>query len=733
MYCFLRILFALWLSACLAVSAQSLLVAPTDSLVRIDGVLTESVWQRANTATNFTQNFPNDTLPAYNRTDVRMTYDQGHLYVAVVCYDKNRQKRFVASSLRRDWEWDLNDNFTVYLDPFGDRTNGFTFNVTPLGVEREGQIFKGEEVAPEWDNKWRSAVKVFPDRWQGEMMIPLKSIRYRRNTTWMLMNFARHDLKNNQRTSWRRVPIAYRISSLAFADTVRFTTPLPNAGPNISLIPYINGRFDDNRGEAGPTLGNQRQLGGGIGFDAKVALTPSLNLDLTVNPDFSQVEVDQQVTNLDRFEIFFPERRQFFVENNDLFANLGFTNSRPFFSRRIGIGRDTATGVIVQNPILYGARLSGKLDRNWRIGLLNTQTARQSSRGITPQNYTVGIVQRQVFNRSNVTGFFINRDEASTAPGVSRYTRVAGAEFNLLTADNRWSGKLWAHKAFRDDLTGKATKSAAHGALLTYTSRNLTLEWAHEYIGAQYTINDVGYVARRGQWGFFPQGGYTFYPEKSRWLVSHGPGFEFRIYRGLDGRLLDRQLDVYYAFSLKNTTEFGGGMYDYYTYLFAPFDPTNLDGRQLAAGTNYRTRGGFWFLNTDRRKLLTLQIEGWTGRYFNGTNFNLAPVLSYRFQPYGSLGIAAEHNNIRLPEPYNSAKLWLVGPRLDLTFSRKLFWTTFAQFNNQTSNTLLNTRLQWRYAPVSDLFVVYQENYFPGSFRSKNRTLVVKLSYWLNV
>ncbi|MGF7214279.1 hypothetical protein GGR92_000419 [Spirosoma lacussanchae] len=708
--------------------SQSLLVSPTDTLVRLDGELTESVWQRAAVAGQFTQNFPNDTLPALNRTEVRLTYDQNNLYVGVVCFDQNRNKRFVASSLRRDWEWDLNDNFTLYIDPFGDRTNGFTFNVTPLGVEREGQLFNGERVATEWDNKWRSFVKVYPDRWQAELMIPFKSIRYRQNSNWFLMNFARHDLKNNQRASWRRVPIAYRISALAFADTVRFSTPLPRVGTNISLIPYVSGRIDDYRGEGGAY-----KPGSNAGFDAKVAVTPALNLDLTVNPDFSQVEVDQQVTNLDRFEIFFPERRQFFLENNDLFANLGFEQSRPFFSRRIGIGRDTSTGVTVQNPILYGLRLSGKVDKNWRIGLLNTQTARQSSRGISPQNYTVGVVQRQVLGRSNLVGFFINRDASSVTPGLSRYTRIGGVEFNLLTADNRWAGKVWGHKAFQEGQAVNTTQDAAHGLLLTYTSRNLMLEWSHEYIGARYNINDVGYVARRGQWGFFPKGGYTFYSRQQGGLVSHGPGFETRFYRDLTGRLLDRELNLFYSFALRNTTEFGGGFYSYYTYLFSAFDPTNLDGKALPAGTDYRIKGGFWFLNTDRRKLLTLQVEGWTGGYFNGTNFNVAPTLNYRFQPYGSFGITAEHNNIRLPAPYSSASFWLVGPRLDLTFSRRVFLTTFAQFNNQTNNTLLNTRLQWRYAPVSDLFVVYQENYVPGSFQSKNRTLVLKLSYWLNL
>ena len=713
--------------------AQTLPVSSTDSLIRVDGLLTESVWQRAEAATDFIQNFPNDTARALNNTVVKMTYDQRALYVSVVCYDKNRDKRFIASSLQRDWEWDQNDNFTVYIDPFGDRINGFTFNVTPLGVEREGQMFNGERVAPEWDNKWRSAVQVFPDRWQAELMIPFKSIRYRKSSTYFLMNFARHDLKNNQRTAWRRVPVAYRISALAFADTIRFATPLPDAGPNISLIPYVSSRFIDQRNEGG-----KQEFTPGAGFDAKIGITPSLNLDLTVNPDFSQVEADQQVTNLSRFEISYPERRQFFIENQDLFANFGFRNSRPFFSRRIGISRDTNTGVIVQNPLLYGARLSGKLDKNWRIGILNTQTARQQSRGIPGENYTVGVLQRQIFGRSNISALLMNRSEIGGNEPENRFTRLAGLEYNLQTADNRWSGKVFYHQVFRpQEAARQPTRTAeanAHGLNLTYTSRNLTLTWEHEYIGRNYRVNDIGYAPRLGYWKFAPEIQTTFYVKGERAIISHGPFAEATIFRNLDGGLLtDREINAGYSVQFRNTAKSGLGAYNNYTYLFFEFDPTNSDGRELPANTAYTQQGVFGFFNSDRRKLLNVQLEGYSGGYFNGKNTSLTAQVQYRFQPFGSFGLTGEYNNIRLPEPYTSAQYLLLGPRLDVTFSRKLFVTTFMQFNNQTDNINLNARLQWRYAPVSDLFVVYTENYLPGAFGSKNRALVLKLSYWLNV
>lgn len=729
------IIFLLPFFAC----AQTLRVAPTDSVVHLDGLLTEGIWQRAEIAGNFIQNFPNDTARAYNDTQVRMTFDEKHLYVSVVCYDKNPEKRFTATSLKRDFQWDQNDNFTVYIDPFGDRINGFTFNVTPYGVEREGQMYNGERVAAEWDNKWRSAVKVFSDRWQAELVIPFKSFRYRKGSSWFLMNFARHDLKNNQRTNWRRVPVAYSPSALAFADTVRFTRPLPDPGPNISLIPYISSRYSDDLGEPGE-LGGKRTFKQGIGFDAKIGITPSLNLDLTVNPDFSNVEADQQVTNLSRFEIFYPERRQFFIENQDLFASFGFERNRPFFSRRIGISYDTTTGVIVQNPLLYGARLSGKVGKDWRVGLLNTQTADQPERGITGQNYTVAVVQRQIFGRSNISAILVNRQATGTVPDSLRYTRLAGLEYKLQTDDNRWSGKLFYTRAFRADQPGEQRNGTdiqqdayTHGGSLTYASRNLTATWTHEYVGQQYKINDLGFVNRQGYWRLTPELAGTFYVPGNRKLISHGPFTDLMLVRNKDGRLTDREWNIGYNVQFRSTAEGGLGYYAYYTYLFFAYDPTNSDGRELPEGSGYATQGLFGFFNTDKRKLFNATFEGYSGGYFNGQNTNFTAQVQYRFQPYGSVSVYSEYNNIRLPEPYKSAQYLLVGPRLDVTFSRKVFWSTTVQVNSQTDNTLLNTRLQWRYAPVSDLFVVYQENYFPGSLTSKNRALVVKLSYWFNV
>jgi hypothetical protein len=701
---------------------KELLVYQNDSTVHLDGILSESIWKKAEIAGDFFLNYPNDTTFATLQTQVRLTYDHHNFYLAIICED-DKSKPFTISSLRRDFEWDLNDNISIYLDPFSDGINGFAFTFNPMGVQREGMLFNGQNVAAEWDNKWELVVKRYDSQWIAEIAIPFKTLRYNNGTSSWRMNFARNDLKNNQRSSWVPVPIAYWVSSLAFTGKINFENPLPHPGVNLSVIPYITGSTAKNHVENTPIVNKAN-----AGFDAKVAVTPALNLDLTINPDFSQVEVDQQVTNLDRFELFFPERRQFFLENNDLFGQFGFNGLRPFFSRRIGIGRDTLTNLIIQNPILYGARLSGKLDKNWRVGLLNMQTAKNDAAGIKSQNFTVATFQRQVFSRSNIAGIFVNRSRFHDESD-SRFTRLAGLEYNLQSADNKWTGKLFFHKSFSPN-NPKGT--LAQGANLQYQSRNLRLLWYNEYVGENFNINDIGFVRRNGHWRFAPEVELTFYTKNSKSLVNHGLGVETSIYTDLKGQLNDRNIEAYYYFNFLNTINIAVGYYNYYTRLFFGFDPTNSGGVELPKGSEYQTHGVFAGYTSDTRKRFTYGFEGWTGQYFNGTNFSVSPFVSYRFQPYGAFRIGAEYNDIRLPAPYSSAKFWLISPRLDLSFTRSLFLTTFLQYNEQSENVNINARFQWRFKPVSDLFIVYSDNYFPD-FKVKSRSLVIKLSYWLNI
>ena len=369
-------------------------VRRTTETITIDGKLDEATWQQTDKADNFIQNFPTDSLLATSQTEVMITFDDDFLYVGGICHDKS-EKEHIVQSLKRDFDWPLNENIGLMFDTFNDYNTGFSFGLSALGVQREGLVAPSNDrtVNTDWDCKWYSAVNDEEDKWTFEMAIPFKSIRFNStNRTWNLV-IIRLDLKNNERTVWTPVPQGMRMSSFNFGGRINFEDELPKSGTNISFIPFITGSVGKNFEDREPT-----ETTGAVGFDAKIAVTSSLNLDLTVNPDFSQVDVDEQVTNLDRFEIFFPERRQFFLENNDLFGQNGFPPARPFFSRRIGIA---SSDMIIngvdstkygQVPIIYGARLSGKVGNNWRIGALNMLTNQNVELGLPKQMYNVGVL-----------------------------------------------------------------------------------------------------------------------------------------------------------------------------------------------------------------------------------------------------------------------------------------------------------------------------------------------------
>jgi hypothetical protein len=450
----IRWLFLLLLAPWMNLSAQpgaqkTLLVQRAEGEIKIDGDLSEPDWQKADVARGFWQNFPSDTMAARARTEVKITYDKRFLYVGAVCYNPPQKEKYVIQSLRRDFDGSGLDEFGVNLDPFNDQTNGFSFATNPYSVQREALITNGgggrdgENVS--WDNKWFVKTIRHPNHWTVEMAIPFKTLRFKEGLGEWNLNFYRQDNTDNERSAWVAIPQQFGTNSLAYVGKLAWDQAPQKSGPNVALIPYVTGGvtrdFEDDEQTSNHWV---RNLGG----DAKVGVTSSLNLDLTFNPDFSQVEVDRQVTNLDRFEIFFPERRQFFLENSDLFSSFGSRNVRPFFSRRIGVAIDTSTGQNIQNPLYFGARLSGKVNRDWRVGLMSVQAAPDSAIGLGSVNYSVAAVQRRVFQRSNIAGLLINKqgwDQLGKGDETD-FNRVAGLEYNLASKSDQWTGKVFYHR-----------------------------------------------------------------------------------------------------------------------------------------------------------------------------------------------------------------------------------------------------------------------------------------------
>ncbi|WP_438839594.1 DUF5916 domain-containing protein [Algoriphagus aestuariicola] len=690
------------------------------SPVIIDGVMDEKAWEDAEVATDFFMITPMDTSFAQVKTDVRMSYDTDHLYLLVVNHHA-LPGPYMVESLRRDFSFGKNDNFLLFMDPFDDLTNGFSFGANAAGAQWDGQMYNGGSVDLSWDNKWVSKVKNYEDKWIFEAAIPFKSIRYKKGISEWGINFSRLDLKTTEKSGWAPVPRQFPSASLAYTGTLVWDNPPPDPGANISIIPYALGGISKDFQNEGST-----ETRGEVGVDAKIALTSSLNLDLTVNPDFSQVEVDRQVTNLDRFELFFPERRQFFLENGDLFAGFGYTTIRPFFSRRIGLNA----------PIQFGARLSGKLNKDWRIGAMNMQTGDVKETELPSQNFTVMAIQRQVGARSNIGAIFVNKqslnynpDPNSENPVYSQFNRNVGLEYNLASANNIWTGKAMLLQSFGPDNTGNGF---VHAANLKYAAGNLTWSWQHEYVSENYTA-EVGYVPRRGYYKVNPFVGYRWFP-KSQKILSHGPDASSTLFYNTKGVHTDNNSFISYNVRFRSQSNLATYLIYDFVKLQAPFDPTNSGNEKLPVGSDHYAFSWRTEYVSKPQSVFTYGFSTRMGGYYaDGELYTLTTDLGYRFQPYVSLALSTTYNKIVLSEPWGTTDYLLVGPRIDVTMTNTLFFTAFIQYNEQIDNINLNTRFQWRFKPASDIYIVYTDNYLPDPFNVKNRSLVLKFTYWWNL
>jgi hypothetical protein len=698
--------------------------------IKVDGKIEESEWFSGLPAKDFWSQFPNDTTLCQVQTEIYMAYDENTLFVAAKCYSTG--KKYVIPSLRRDFRAGGNDNLTLVFDPFNDRTNAFVFGMNPMGVMREALIANGGRESADfnesWDNKWNGASVIEDGYWSCELAIPFSSIRYREGSQDWNFNSYRFDTQTNTRSTWNHIPQNQIIMSLAYMGNIHFEKPLEKPGSKVSIIPYLTGGVTKDYQANTPANSNFN-----AGADAKVAITPALNLDLTVNPDFSQVEVDRQVINLDRFEIFFPERRQFFLENADLFASFGSARINPFFSRRIGIGRDSS-GLVVQTPIAYGARLSGKLNDDWRAGLLNMQSMQGGKDGIPNANFSVAAVQRKVFSRSNVGLIFANKESFSQQENIevpSPYNRVLGLDYNLASSDNKWVGKAFYHQVFSPDKSIKASEKFAHGAFLEYRDRPHAFRWDHQWVKDGFNP-EIGFVPRRDFFRMAPSAEFFFYPQ-NKWVNQFSIGLRSEIFWKPEYGKTDHTYSLFFDSDLKNTAMLRGSINHNYIYLFDAFDPSRSGGKKLDKDTDYNFVNFQGSYVSDQRKKLFYRVEPTVGAYFNGWLASFTGSLTYRYQPFGSIEMNFNYSHVALPKPYATANLLLVGPRIDLTFSRKVFLTTFIQYNNQIDNLNINARLQWRYAPVSDFFLVYTDNYDSVNWGTKNRALVAKWTYWLNL
>lgn len=697
---------------------------------QIDGILDEKVWDKLEATRNFQQYFPADSVVAAQDTSIKMYYDGVTLYVAIRL--EAIGNNYVTPSLRRDFRAGGNDNISLVFDTFNDATNAFLFGINPYGVNREALIANGgggdAGFISSWDVKWRGEAKTYENYYTAEFAIPLTSLKFKEGETKFRFNAYRFDTQSNETSTWARIPQNQSINSLAFMGIMTFEKPLGKYRTPIAIIPFINGlsqkNFETDEGLSKATFGG----------DAKIAIGNGMNLDLTLNPDFSNVEVDNLFTNLTRFEVNLPERRQFFVDNGDLFASFGGSmDANPFFSRRIGIATDE-NGNSVENRIIGGVRLSGKLNEDWRLGFLNMQTAEDLEQQIASNNNMMLALQKKVFSRSNFGLFFINREtfkEYDFLAPEDRYNRVLGIDYNLASADDIWNGKFYIHQSFDPDSDGN---NISTGAFMSYNTRKLNIFTDWVYIDDNFN-SDLGFIRRKDIFKFGTGIEKIFWPTSGP-INQHSfnlfPIFTLNPTR--DFQTTDHTIRLSWGAEFKNQTRINANIENNFTFLLDTFDPSRTSGAiPLPADA------GFYYTNvqasyrSDRRKVFAYELEQSYGQFFNGTRFSSGAELSLRLQPKANVALAINYDQIELPAPFSSANLWLISPSFDFTFSKSVFWSTIVQYSNQRDNLGLNSRLQWRFAPLSDLFIVYNDNYFVNNFQPRNRSINLKFTYWLNI
>lgn len=699
--------------------------------VKIDGNLDDIVWKQAEKTSPFWRKYPTDGGRPVRNTELQVLYDEKFIYFGITAYDSGKA---YIQSLKRDIGHDGNDGIGIILDPTNQRTNGFFFVINALNAQSEDLLPFADGGPPSWswDTKWFSATKQYDNKWTAEIAIPFKSIRYPSDKLIWGLNFVRIDTKTNEYSTWTKVPLNFRSMDLGYTGALIWKEAPPKSGSNMVFIPYITSGISSDQEN-----GVRTSLASNAGFDAKLALNSSLNLDLTVNPDFSQVEVDQQVTNLTRYDISFPEKRTFFLENSDLLSQIGIPPIRPFYSRSIGL--DTSGNSI---PILFGAKISGNISKSTRINFMDIQTGQTNTNAA--ENFTAASITQKVSKRSTIKAYFLNKenfisDSLKTANPISKFGRNAGIEFNCLNEKGTWNEWVGLHHSFKPTITANDNYLDAGFA---YNGRNFSTVTDIGNVGTNF-YTDMGYVQRINNYdavrdttirvGFkqiYEQIGYKLFPKKGN-IITHNIQYSTLLDFNPDNSMNERFQELDYNISFKNTSQL---------FLFANSDDINLlfpisftSGVPLpAAHYSYNTYGVGY--NSDFRKKLSYVIKLTSGGFYNGTYNGISTTITVRKQPHLNLFLQAEIDKLNFPNPYGNNALLLISPKVEINFTTNLFWTTFLQYNTQANNFNINSRFQYRFKPMSDIYVVYTDNYFTAPFLvNRNKAFVVKMNYWLNL
>jgi Domain of unknown function (DUF5916)/Carbohydrate family 9 binding domain-like len=662
--------------------------------IKIDGKLDEEVWSQAEIAGEFRQQEPNEGTPATEKTEVRVLFDEKNLYIGIHAFD-SEPAHINARELVRDAGFSNDDKVEILLDTYHDRRNAYRFAVNPLGTQQDALITdEGRDVNLSWDAPWVSAGRIDESGWTVEIAIPLTTLRFIEGSSGWGLNLARIVRRKTEEDLWTSWQRSFGLERVSQAGELTGVEEIKRRRL-VEIKPYASGGWREGArliGQPGFDAGAQAKVGLEV---ARIGITPSLTAEFTANPDFGQAEVDNQVVNLSRFSVFFPEKRDFFLENAGVFLFGRAEANQLFFSRRIGL---TDNGAPV--PIDYGAKLTGKVG-HYNLGFLQVQTRKlgnsASGFGIPRQHFTVARIKRDILKRSFIGAMFVNR-QGATSSGATPYNRGAGidAEFNLTD-----------HYLVKAFLMGTATpgvRSSFVSARIDSRFENNLWRFitVYEDIGRNFNP-EVGFVERNAIHQYFGQLAYKPRPR----FIPHVRQMEFETqveyYTDRRGKLATKQIELSWETEFKNSSDFFfRPIEDVTDVLNTPFEIR--PGITIPVGTYHFNRPQVSFTSDSSKKLILSGRYKW-GDFYSGKRDDISGGLTFRPSEHFLFDLTDSFNNVRLTQGNFTTNL--IAGRVNYNFSRKLLTSALMQLNSAARISTINVRLRYIYRPNSDLFIIY--------------------------
>jgi hypothetical protein len=714
----------------------------TDASLKVDGLLNESPWQNAQFQGQFTQREPDEGAPASEKTEVGFLYDDKNLYIGIKCYDSDPSK-IIAREMRRDAIVDDDDYFELVLDTYHDHRSAYYFITNPHGVKREAKMAnEGRDYNPAWDGVWSCKAKISEEGWFVEIAIPWKTLKFEEegSPSWGF-NCARMIRRKNEHVYWQLIAREFgrhagifRLSEagslLGIADA--------KMGGNLELMPYFLGGIenDSNTDFTTDRLGD-------IGLDAEVALTANLALDLTLNTDFAQVEADQEQVNLTRFSLYYPEKREFFLEGAEIFAfggggggpwqrYRGISEMDLYYSRRIGLvdGHEAR--------ILGGAKMVGKAGK-YQIGLMNiltddvTYREADVSTTINGANFTVIRFQRDILQRATIGMMFLNKEVIDS----SYYNRSLGVDghfpLSLYFTMSGYLAATFGPEKIEDGETIDQNKQNLAGKIsLDYNSDLWRASLSHLDIGARFNP-EMGFIRRTD---FRLSNASIEYAPRPK-QPSAIRQFEYQLegsYRSdHDGVMLDNEIEASFSIEFQNSSRFGINVQR--GSEFIDFNWEVREGFLIPKGT-YTGFMASVNAESDKSRAIAGGIDIDYGDYYSGNQLSFGVGGTITRISRLRMELDYRHNNIHLPDGNFSTNT--VGLRMFYFFSTDLYVKAYLQWNDDKfynagrERVISDILLRWIYKPACNLYVVYNDSRLvgPGNDEIVNRTLMVKVTYF---